>query len=95
MLVAYYNGVRMRGQESLEGEEETGYAIFVEVNLRKDKNAEHMDIPPQVQMVKGLSFLLLVGTCVQYQNCLSYYPYMLAVPELPFLIQTCTAGEQH
>jgi len=48
-VVAYYNGVRMRGQESLEKvEEETGYAIFVEVNLRKDKNAEHMDVPPEV-----------------------------------------------
>ncbi len=49
MIVAYYNGVRMRGQESLERlEEETGYAIFVEVNLRKDKNAEHMDVLPEV-----------------------------------------------
>jgi hypothetical protein len=49
VIVAYYNGVRMRGQESLERlEEETGYAIFVEVNLRKDKNAEHMDVLPEV-----------------------------------------------
>jgi hypothetical protein len=52
-LVAYYNGVRMRGQETLEGEE-TGYAIFVEVNLRKDKNAEHMDIPPQVLIDRSI-----------------------------------------
>jgi hypothetical protein len=52
VLVAYYNGVRMRGQETLEGEE-TGYAIFVEVNLRKDQNAEHMDIPPEVTALFG------------------------------------------
>ncbi len=70
VLVAYYNGVRMRGQETLEGEE-TGYAIFVEVNLRKDQNAEHMDIPPEVTALFGtlLSIYLKLVSSFFLQFC--------------------------
>ena len=48
--MSYYNGLRLCAGESIDGElDETGYAIYLESNLRKDKDAKHLDIPTKVQ----------------------------------------------
>ena len=47
--MSYYNGLRLCAGESIDGElDETGYAIYLESNLRKDKDAKHLDIPTKV-----------------------------------------------
>ena len=50
--MSYYNGLRLKAGENVEGEDdETGYAIFLEQNLRTNKNAKHLDIPSQVHFI--------------------------------------------
>ncbi|XP_023325497.1 histone-lysine N-methyltransferase SETD7 isoform X2 [Eurytemora carolleeae] len=52
-IVSYYNGLRLCVGESIDGElDETGYAIYLESNLRKDKDAKHLDIPTKYQSCK-------------------------------------------
>lgn len=55
-IISYYNGLRMEPGEGLP--EDTGYAIFVELNSRKDKKAKHMDIPQKYQRSENYSATL-------------------------------------
>ena len=59
--MSYYNGLRLCAGESIDGElDETGYAIYLESNLRKDKDAKHLDIPTKVQCSGIFFFFWLI-----------------------------------
>lgn len=60
MVVAYYNGLKMKAGEKSSAEFDTGYGIFIDFarTWKEKQNTEHMDIPARYQSIKDYSATL-------------------------------------
>jgi len=55
-IISFYNGLRLDKDECILPE--TGYDIYLELNLRKDKKAQHLDIAEKYQSSEAYSSTL-------------------------------------